>query len=140
MTIDNDYSEGIRKKSELFLYKYLCDKYELTNVKWLNEKGESFSHHDFEILDNDGNLVQLVECKGTSKDKPTFYLTITEWEHFLENKEKYQVYRIFNVDADMQLFCIDNLLVSILSGQVVPYLLKPEILKEGRVFLTLLTP
>jgi hypothetical protein len=89
-------------------------------------------------LDENGKPIQLIECKGTSKDKPTFYLTADEWTHFLTNKEIYQVYRVFNVDSEMNAVCIDNLLSSILNGQVVPYLLKVEILKEGRVFLTLI--
>ncbi len=139
LTIDNEYSEGVRQRSETFLYKLLCDKHGTAKVKWLNQTGESFSHHDFELLDENGKVVQLIECKGTSKDKPTFYLTASEWTHFLTNKEIYQVYRVFNVDGEMNARCIDNLLASIMSGQVVPYLLKVEILKEGRVFLTLTT-
>lgn len=139
LTIDNEYSESVRKRSETFLYKLLCDKHGIAKVKWLNQTGESFSHHDFELLDENGKVVQLIECKGTSKDKPTFYLTANEWTHFLTNKDVYQVYRVFNVDGEMNARCIDNLLASIMNGQVVPYLLKVEILKEGRVFLTLTT-
>lgn len=139
LTIDNEYSESVRQRSETFLYKLLCDKHGTTKVKWLNQTGESFSHHDFELLDENGKVVQLIECKGTPKDKPTFYLTANEWTHFLTNKDVYQVYRVFNVDGEMNARCIDNLLASIMNGHVVPYLLKVEILKEGRVFLTLTT-
>lgn len=138
LTIDNEYSESIRQRSELFLYKILCVKHGITNVKWLNEKTESFSHYDFEVLDADGKVKQLIECKGTTQNKQTFYLTANEWEYFLINKEIYQVYRVFNVDGDMNAVCIDNLFNSIIDRQVVPYLMKPEILKEGRVFLTLM--
>lgn len=137
LTIDNDYSENVRQRSESFLYKLLCDKYGITKVKWLNQTAESFSLHDFELLDEDGKVIHLIECKGTGKNKPTFYLTANEWTHFLMNKAIYQVYRVFNVDGGMNAVCIENLLISILSGQVVPYLMKPEILKEGRVYLTL---
>ena len=138
LTIDNEYSESIRQRSETFLYKLLCDKHGVANVKWLNEKIESGSHHDFELLNSDGKTIQLIECKGTPESKPTFYLTSYEWTHFLTNKEIYQLYRVFNVDGEMSAVCIDNLLASIVDRQVVPYLMKPEILKEGRVFLTLL--
>lgn len=139
LTIDNEYSESIRKLSESFLYNLLCEKHGASKVKWLNQTGENFNHHDFELLDEDGNLVQLIECKGTTKEKPTFYLTVDEWTHFLANKEIYQIYRVFNVGEEMKAVCIENLLSSILNGRVVPYLLKVEILKEGRVFLTLTT-
>lgn len=139
LTIDTEYSESIRLKSELYLYKLLCQKYGTDNVNWLNEFSESFSNHDFELLDNDGFVTTIIECKGTAQNKPTFYLTAAEWSHFLENKDKYQVYRIFNVESDMKAVCIVNLLNSILSGRVVPYVTKPSILKENRVFLTLNT-
>lgn len=138
LTIDNEYSEAIRQRSELFLYKFLCNRHGAIKVKWLNEKAESYNHHDFELTDDNGKIIQFIECKGTPKDKPTFYLTVDEWNHFLTNKEIYQLYRVFNVDGEMKPVCIDNLLTSIVTRQVVPYLLKPEILKEGRVFLTLM--
>lgn len=137
LTIDNEYSENVRQRSESFLYKFLCEKHGATKVKWLNQTAESFSHHDFELLDENGKVIQLIECKGTSKDKPTFYLTANEWTHFLTNKEIYQIYRVFNVDGEMNAHCIDNLHASLMNEEVVPYLLKAEILKEDRVFLTL---
>ncbi|WP_373550867.1 protein NO VEIN domain-containing protein [Haliscomenobacter sp.] len=137
LTIDSEYSESIRQRSEKFLHEILCHKYGLNKVRWLNENGESGKQHDFEILDDIGNISTLVECKGTSMDKPTFYLTTNEWSHFLKNKEIYQIYRVFNVDGNMNAVCIPNLHLALLKEQVVPYLQKPEILKEGRVFLTL---
>jgi hypothetical protein len=137
LTIDSEYSENIRQRSEKFLFKFLCDKHGAAKVKWLNEKGESKSHHDFEIVNDSGIPVKIIECKGTSKTKPTFYLTAEEWNHFLTHREIYQLYRVFNVDGEMNVVCIDNLHASIINQEVVPYLKKPEILKEGRVFLTL---
>ncbi len=139
LTIDSDYSESIRSRSEAFLYAHLCQKYTEARVKWLNKDGESHSPHDFEVLDESGNAIQLIDCKGTAKEKPTFYLTKEEWGHFLKNRERYQIYRVFNVEGEMRIVPIENLFTSLMEGKVVPYLLKPEILKEGRVFLTLLT-
>jgi hypothetical protein len=137
LTIDTEYSETIRQKSELFVFNKLCEKYGHDNVKWLNEFGESYCNHDFELLDEWGDVDTIIECKGTANDKPTFYLTTDEWHYFLENKDRYQIYRVFNVDGVMKAVCIKNLLNSIIGGRVVPYLTKPSILKENRVFLTL---
>jgi len=137
LTIDSEYSESIRHRSENFLFRILCEKHGKTKVRWLNEMGESKNHHDFEILDENGKVEKLVECKGTSKSKPTFYLTSDEWNHFLIHREIYQLYRVFNVDGEMDAVCLDNLHISIINQEVVPYLQRPEILKEGRVFLTL---
>ena len=138
LTIDSDYSEDIGKRSETYIYKILCDKYGSKNVKWLNEKVESYAHHDFEILDNVGNILQYVECKGTIRNKSTFYLTLKEWFNFLNNKEKYQLYRVFNLDEEIEYLFIENLFESLIKGEVVPCLTSPEVLKEKRVFLTLL--
>ena len=138
LTIDADYSESIRKKSESFLYSFLCNKYGIAKVRWLNQTTESYSHYDFEILNESGIPILFIECKGTLKDKPTFYLTNFEWTFFTKNKDNYQIYRVFNVQGEMYFICIDNLLTALLNRQIVPYLIKPEILKEERVFLTLL--
>jgi hypothetical protein len=139
LTIDSDYSESIRKTSETYLYSFLCDKFGSEKVKWLNQTTESYSNHDFEIVDDKGNIISLIECKGTLKDKPTFYLTSSEWKFFTENKDTYQIYRVFNVQGEMYVVCIDNIINALLNRQIVPYLLRPEILKEERVFLTLVT-
>jgi hypothetical protein len=138
LTIDGEYSESIRQRSEAFLYQLLCSKYGAIKVKWLNENSESGSQHDFELLDENGKTIQVIECKGTARNKPTFYLSVNEWNHFLTNRDIYQLYRVFNVDGEMNAVEIENLHTAILEGSVVPYLLKPEILKEGKVFLTLI--
>lgn len=137
LTIDTDYSERIKQKSEFFLFDFLCKKHGSLNVNWLNEHKESFESHDFEILDEKGKIIYLIECVGTPKNKLTFYLTSKEWNCFLANTDKYQIYRVFNVANEMSTFCLENLLNSLLEGNVVPYLLAPEILKEERVFLTI---
>lgn len=139
ITIDTEYSEEIRLKSECFLYRYLCEQYGKQNIIWLNEKGESYSNHDFELLDEKGEIIKLIECKGTSYEKPTFYLTIEEWNCFLSNINMYQIYRIFNVSGEMKIYCIDNLYNYLFGGKVAPYLLKPEKLKEQRIYLTILS-
>lgn len=140
LTIDSEYSEGIRKRSETYLYQYLCEKYSKPMVRWLNKDGENNAPHDFELLDESGHVVQLIDCKGTAREKPTFYLTKHEWNHFLKNRERYQIYRVFNVEGEMRIEEIGNLFNSLMEGKVVPYLLKPEVLKEERVFLTIVYP
>jgi hypothetical protein len=137
LTIDEEYSESIRLRSETFLYKILCEQYGNDKVNWLNKEGENYKPYDFELFDERNNIYQYIECKGTPGLKPTFYLTDKEWGFFIKNSNLYQVYRIFNLDSDCYYFCIENLLDSLMAEKVVPYLIKPEILKENRVFLTL---
>ncbi|WP_177734462.1 protein NO VEIN domain-containing protein [Flavobacterium inviolabile] len=137
LTIDEDYSEAIRLKSETYLYSKLCEIYEKENVNWLNQNGESNQSYDFEVLNPNGTVQLYIECKGTAYNKSTFYLTAKEWHFFLSQKENYQVYRILNIENEPSIYLIENLFESIFNGKVVPYLLAPEILKEERVFLTL---
>ena len=138
LTIDEEYSESIRQRSEAFLYKALREKYGSDKVNWLNEENESYKPYDFEIYDDKGIVCQYIECKGTIGTKPTFYLTDKEWDFFINNSSIYQVYRIFNLDSDCKYISIENLLNYLMTGKVVPYLTRPEILKENRVFLTLI--
>lgn len=91
LTIDDDYSEDIKVKSEHLLYEYLCKKYGETQVVWLNQIQESYANHDFEIRNNEGATVCFIECKGTPKSKPTFYMTANEWSFFLSHKQHYQL-------------------------------------------------
>jgi len=86
---DAEHNEKIRKASEEYLFEVLKKKYP-DRVKWLNENGESNSDHDFEILDLDGTIEYYIECKGTVKNKPTFYLTKNEWRLFLNHTKNYR--------------------------------------------------
>lgn len=83
---DSELNEQIRKASEEFLFEVLKKKHP-NRVKWLNKNGESYSDHDFEILNVDGSIEYYIECKGTSKTKPTFYLTKNEWHFFKSHKK-----------------------------------------------------
>ncbi|MCL9807463.1 DUF3883 domain-containing protein [Flavobacterium amniphilum] len=137
LTIDEEYSEQIRLVSENYIYNLLCEKYGNSNVNWLNQVTESYNPYDFEIIDN--NQTRFIEVKGTVKEKPTFYLTVNEWDYFLNNRDKFEIYRVFNCDDENKIgyFHIENLLENLLTKRVVPYLLSPETLKEERVFLTI---
>ena len=137
----DDYHDEIKEKSEKFLYLYLQEEHQ-NNVVWLNgnEDGsfsESWKNHDFQILDDKGNVLNYIDCKGTPANKKTIYLTQNEWEFFLKNTDNYQIYRVFNIDSTPRVLKIDNLLDWLLDGRIVPYLLATEQIKGGRVFLTI---
>jgi hypothetical protein len=133
---DAEHNEKIRKASEEYLFEVLKKKYP-ERVKWLNEKGESNSDHDFEILDLDGTIEYYIECKGTVKNKPTFYLTKNEWRLFLNHTKNYQIYFVKNSFGKPNHVFIDNLLDWLLKMKIVPYLKERDVIKEERVFLTL---
>lgn len=134
---DAEHNEKIRKASEEYIFEILKKKYP-DRVKWLNENGESNSDHDFEILDNDnGTIEYFIECKGTVKNKPTFYMTKNEWRLFLNHTKNYQIYFVKNSFGNPSHTFIDNLLDWLLKGKLVPYLKERDVIKEERVFLTL---
>jgi hypothetical protein len=133
---DAEHNEKIRKASEEYLFEVLKKKYP-DRVKWLNENDESNSDHDFEILDLDGTIEYYIECKGTVKNKPTFYLTKNEWRLFLNHTKNYQIYFVKNSFGKPNHVFIDNLLDWLLKMKIVPYLKERDVIKEERVFLTL---
>jgi hypothetical protein len=133
---DTEHNEKIRKASEEYLFEVLKKKYP-DRVKWLNENGESNSDHDFEILDLDGTIEYYIDCKGTVKNKPTFYLTKNEWRLFLNHTKNYQIYFVKNSFGKPNHVFIDNLLDWLLKMKIVPYLKELDVIKEERVFLTL---
>ncbi len=138
----DEYTNEIKERSERYLFQYLTRQFPNLKVVWLNADDdenfiESWENHDFEIHDNGGNIINYIDCKGTPKSKRTFYLTQNEWEFFLANTDNYQIYRIFNVEGNENVFVIDNLMEWIINGKVVPYLEATETIKGGRVFLTI---
>lgn len=135
LTIDEDYSESIRKQSEAYVNQKLIEIYGIDNVNWMNENEESFESFDFKVTTNEGS-VKYIEVKGTIKDKPTFYLTKKEWKFFRMNSVKYEIWRVSNLGSSPTHMVFSNLLEDLLEGKLVPYLKNKEILKEERVFLT----
>lgn len=133
---DPELNESIRLISEKYLFEVLKSKYP-NRVKWLNENGESNSDHDFEILEDDGTVEYYIECKGTAKQKTTFFVTKNEWKLFLNNTRNYQLYFIQNVFAAPSHVFISNVLDWMLKGKLLPYLKTRDIVKEERVFLTI---
>jgi hypothetical protein len=134
---DIENNEQIRKTSEEYLFEILKRKYP-DRVKWLNEKGENFSDHDFEVFNFDDTIEYYIECKSMVKDKPTFYMTKNEWRLFLNHTKNYQIYLVINSFCDSSHIFIDNLLDWLLNGKIVPYLKEPDMIKEEQVFLTLI--
>ena len=135
---DAELNEKIRKASEEYLYEILKRKYP-NRVKWLNENGESGKDHDFEILELDGRTIEyFIECKGTATNKTTFLVTKDEWRLFLNHTKNYQIYFVQNSFTKPTHVFIDNLLDWIMKGKIAPYLRERDVIKEGRVVLTII--
>ncbi|PKQ68073.1 DUF3883 domain-containing protein [Raineya orbicola] len=140
------YLARIAEKSERFIYQKLKEKYPDKIIRWnnFNEDSntfeESFCEYDFAVLEPNGKILHYVECKGTPYGKETFYLTSSEWRFFINcirNKESYHLYRVFDVETSPRCLFIDNLWEWIKQGWIVPYLLATEVIRGGKVFLTI---
>jgi hypothetical protein len=146
-TRTDEYLTEIKEKSEAYIFQVLKGLYPNQTVKWLNFNeesktfNESWRDHDFEILDSDGNVLHYIDCKGTPRQKRTFYLTSNEWDFFIncvQNGWNYQILRVFDMETFANYIQIDDLWNWIEEGRVVPYLTATETIKGGRVFLTLM--
>lgn len=134
-----EINERVRIASEPLVFKHLKKIYG-DSVLWLNEKGESFSNYDFQILDTiDNSIAVYIDCKGTKNNDPNFFLSSNEWHFFLSVKEKYQIYLVTEALSTPKIFRIKNLLESIVSGEVVPYFEADVSLKKRSVLLRLVS-
>ena len=108
--------EKLGSTGEYFLYCFLLEKYNESEIKWLNKEGESFCTHDFQIVNSNGEIMTYIDCKTTSKSKSTFYMSDNEWSFFMNNKSKYQIYRIHEDFSDI--IHIENLQSWIDNGKI----------------------
>jgi hypothetical protein len=134
---NKELNEKVRAASEKYVFELLKSKYG-ERVKWLNENGESYQDHDFEIIDLDDTIEYYIECKGTKNSEKSFLVTKNEWRLFLNQTKNYQVFFVSEALDAPKFTKIDNLLDWVLKGKVVPYSKKNIKLKSERVVLTIL--
>ena len=140
-TVEEDlYFEEIRQKSEQYVYNVLKAKYGSDNVTWNNFENESYMPYDFLVKMPNG-VIKYIECKGTPRDKQTFYMTQSEWFFYQENKKtgsQYEIYRVNNVEFVPKLTIISNLDEWIEEKNIAPLLTSTETIEGGKVFMTIL--
>jgi len=137
ITANIEPDERIKIAGESYLYNKLKEKFSL-RIKWLNETQESGKAYDFEVLDILDNTVEyFILCKATIESEKKFTMTKTEWLFFLENKNKYQIYFIFNALTNPQVIKIDNLTDWIFSGKLLPFSNKNIRLTAERILFTI---
>lgn|GEM_PF-3940585 len=137
---DNIYFEEIRQKSELYVYEKLKGQYGSDNVIWNNSENESYMPYDFLVKMPNG-VSKYIECKGTPKDKRTFYMSRSEWFFYQENKGTgalYEIYRVNNVETTPSLTIIDNLDEWIEKKVIAPLLTSTETIEGNKIFMTIL--
>ena len=132
-------TEILTQKSEKFVYDMLRNQYGFDNVIWNNSISESFLPYDFLVKMPNG-INKYIECKGTAKDKQTFYMTQSEWFFYQEQKKTgtlYEIYRVNNIESTPYVTVINNLDEWIENKSIAPLLTSTETIEGGKVFMTI---
>ncbi|WP_282778027.1 VWA domain-containing protein [Phaeodactylibacter xiamenensis] len=134
---NEEHNQKVGRKAEELVFDRLKELYG-DRVTWNNENQESNLNHDYVVGQGDQGKIYF-ECKGTSSDENTFFLTRSEWELFLSNQFYYQVFFVKNVLSDKpEIIHIRNLMDWINKGKIVPYSNRNRKVKAERVMLTFL--
>lgn len=129
----------IGRLAEQFLFKELKllfkDNKNVT-VEWLNEVEEQGFPYDFLIKNN--NQEFYYECKGTSSDLNEFLLTKNEWNFYLDNRDKYRLCFVSNVETNPSYTRFMNLLEDISNKKIIPCSSKNRKIKSNRILFQVL--
>jgi hypothetical protein len=127
---DEELNKLIGYECEKFHSNYLKSKWKQTN--WLNEVKEESKPYDFEIVYD--NKTVYVECKGTITNTNEFFLTLKEWKFYLQNRDNYRLYFIYDIKtAEPKFIRIQDLLTSMEKGELIPCSTKNRKVKAGRI-------
>ncbi|WP_179321178.1 protein NO VEIN domain-containing protein [Winogradskyella helgolandensis] len=131
------HNERIGRSAEEYLYEKLQELFKRDSIKvtWLNENGEQGKPYDF-LVENDKDTFYY-ECKGSASDLNEFQLTKNEWDFYLENKGKYRLCYVKNVDSIPQYGRFMDLLKDMESRQLIPCAKQNKAYKANRVVFTI---
>jgi hypothetical protein len=91
---------------EVWLVKHLKNEYKSSKVNHTSfEKGDG-AGYDIKLVDKDDN-VKYIEVKTTKgKCSTPFYITKTELNRSIQEKEKYYLYRLYDYDKEKDIYKI----------------------------------
>lgn len=86
---------------EEMVYKELVAKFGESRVNWLNKGGESYREYDFEILNQNNQVLYYIDAKATttgeiSGDTVPIYIRTSEWDFMQKCKDNYIIARVYN--------------------------------------------
>lgn len=100
--------DDIGKMGELMAVDYLIQQYGKDNVLWEsryaqelgeNVQGSDNNHYDIRYKNSNGEWT-YVEVKSSKNDVTEFSLTKAETEFGIENRDRYELFHITNIDSD----------------------------------------
>ena len=86
---------------EEMVYKELVAKFGEIRVNWLNKGGESYREYDFEILNQNNQVLYYVDANATTTGEVTgdtvpIYIRPSEWTFMQKCKDNYIIARVYN--------------------------------------------
>jgi len=129
------HNNRIGREAEKYLYSELL-KNNWDKVLWLNEESEQYLPYDFKIT-NKGE-VYYYECKGTANDSKEFLITKNEWQFYIQNKDKYRLCFVSNVDSQASYVNFKNLLKDMEEGKLIPCSSVNKSIKADRIIIQVL--
>ncbi|KAL3693177.1 hypothetical protein R1sor_006828 [Riccia sorocarpa] len=90
------------RSGEALVFQYLVKNYGPSNVKWINQEGESGAAYDIVIYKDSGQQ-EYVEVKATrSGDKDWFEISPREWDFAGQHGEYFTIIRVFFGPSNQQ--------------------------------------
>ena len=116
-------------KKDGFIIK--CQEKELINVTWENAIKEKYKGYDISYRD-ENQIKYYIEVKSTtSSSRSWFNITENEWKYFLDKKEKYSIFRVYDVElgkeSNENIEIIKNPYKGWIDGKIKAYPYKLEI-------------
>jgi hypothetical protein len=134
VTENTIHNQRIGRASEKYLFKELKQLFinnKDTKVSWVNENEEQGLPYD--ILVQKNNETFYYECKGTSSDLNEFQLTKNEWNFYLDNRKKYRLCFVSNIDSTPSYIRFMDLLNDIENKKLIPCSSKNKNFKANRI-------
>ncbi len=129
LRVDEDPETIIIDKKDGFIIK--CQEKELIDVTWENAIEEKYKGYDISYRD-DNKIKHYIEVKSTtSSSRSWFNITENEWKYFLDKKERYFIFRVYNVELgklnNENIEIIKNPYKEWIEGKIMAYPYKLEI-------------
>ncbi|WP_417784698.1 protein NO VEIN domain-containing protein [Tenacibaculum sp.] len=128
------YNEKVGRKAEEYIFgelKNLFKENRNITVTWVNEKEEQSFPYDFIVKDKGQTF--YYECKGSSSDLNEFQLTKNEWNFYLDNRKKYRLCFVSNVESTPSYIRFMDLISDMIEKKIIPFSSKNREIKSNRI-------
>jgi hypothetical protein len=106
--------------TESFVYQFLINIDNFSEIVWENQNGESGKPYDIRLIEN--GIEKFIDVKGTpSLTKDLIYLSRNEWQFMLKKEQNYSIIRVYGAGGENpKIIEFDNIKERIVTGQIYP--------------------